>query len=57
MASRLIWTATWFPKVGTFNADDLTRVKNVIASFNDKVRNFIDISKTYTNRFVEAAAK
>jgi NitT/TauT family transport system substrate-binding protein len=47
-----------FPKVGTFNVDDLTRVKNVIAGFNDKVRDFnIDLSKTYTNRFVEAAAK
>lgn len=47
-----------FPKVGTFTLADLERVRQVISGFNDKVRDFkIDMERTYTNRFVEAAKK
>jgi NitT/TauT family transport system substrate-binding protein len=47
-----------FPKTGKFNLPDLERVRDVLGSFNEKVKNFkIDMEKTYTNRFVEAAKK
>lgn len=47
-----------FPKVGTFNRDDLARVRDVLSSFNEKLKNFtVDLDKTYTNRFVEAAVQ
>ena len=45
-----------FPVNGRFNEVDLLRAKDVAASFNPKVgAATIDIGRTYTNRFVDAA--
>jgi NitT/TauT family transport system substrate-binding protein len=45
-----------FPVSGRFNEADLLRSKDVVASFNPKVAAAtIDIGRTYTNRFVDAA--
>ena len=43
---------------GRFIRPDLDRVRDVLASFNDKVRDAkIDMDATYTNQFVDQAAK
>jgi NitT/TauT family transport system substrate-binding protein len=45
-----------FPVSGRFNEADLLRAKDVVASFNPRVRAAtVDIGRTYTNRFVDAA--
>jgi NitT/TauT family transport system substrate-binding protein len=45
-----------FPASGHFDTSALERAKDIVAAFNPKVGEAkIDISRTYTNRFVDAA--
>ena len=45
-----------FPRVGRFNVEDLKLPRDLLASFDERIRNTtIDFEKTYTNRFVDAA--
>lgn len=45
-----------FPVSGHFDVSSLERAKNIVAAFNPKVGEAkIDISRTYANRFVDAA--
>jgi NitT/TauT family transport system substrate-binding protein len=45
-----------FPAVGRFDPDGLKRAEDVVAGFDPRVKSAnIDLEKTYTNRFVDAA--
>lgn len=45
-----------FPRVGRFDVEDLKLPRDLLASFDERIRNTtIDFEKTYTNRFVDAA--
>ena len=47
-----------YPDGGRFNPPDLERVRDVLASFNDQVRDTkIDMAATYTNQFVDRALR